>query len=573
MSLQPKGLPEIPEQTVAVARAALPQGSLAMRVRDRLGEVFADEPFAGAFGVRGAPGLSPGVLSLVTVLQFTENLTDRQAAAMAVRAIDWKYAIGAELTDTGFDATVLSRFRTRLAGQGMERVVFDRLLEVCRDQDLLGPGGKQRTDSTHVISAVRDLNRTELAGESVRAALEALAVAAPVWLADAVHVPELAHRYEERVNGWTMPSSKTKRDRLAVVFGQDALALCRAVWAPGAPGWLREIEPVAFLRRMLVQTYYVSTDARGREVIVKREADKAGVPPGHLRLASPYDPDARWAAKGDDLFWLGYKVHLTETCDTPAEAEAEAEALPLRLITDVFTTKASVPDVKATGPVQQNLADRGLTPGEHYLDAGYPSADLIHDAARRGIAMVTPVPLDHSPQAKADAGFHKSAFRLDWKARQARCPQGRTSTGWFPVRQHGRDAIVVQFARTDCHACPVQEQCTTSARGTRILSLRPKELHKTLADARAEQATKTWRAKYALRAGIEGTINQALDVTGLRRARYRGLSKVRLQHAFSATAVNVIRLDAHWNSDQPSLTPRTSRLTRLSHQLAAQTPN
>ncbi|WP_442812355.1 transposase [Streptomyces sp. NBC_01788] len=158
---------------------------------------------------------------------------------------------------------------------------------------------------------------------------------------------------------------------------------------------------------------------------------------------------------------------------------------------------------------------------------------------------------------------------MDWKARQARCPQGRTSTGWFPVRQHGRDAIVVQFAPTDCHACPVQDECTTSARGTRILSLRPQELHETLARARTEQITKTWKDKYTLRAGIEGTINQALDVTGLRRARYRGLPKVRLQHAFSATALNVIRLDAHWNPGHTALSPRTSRLTRLSHQLAA----
>src|SRR5690242_4077515 len=123
--MQPQGLPQIPEQTAAVARAAFPQGSLAMRVRDRLGGVFADKPFADAFGVRGAPGLSPGALSLVTVLQFAENLTDRQAAVMAVRAIDWKYALGLELTDTGFDHSVLSRFRARLAGHGMERVVFD----------------------------------------------------------------------------------------------------------------------------------------------------------------------------------------------------------------------------------------------------------------------------------------------------------------------------------------------------------------------------------------------------------------------------------------------------------------
>ncbi|MFL4901656.1 transposase [Streptomyces sp. MMS24-I2-30] len=192
--MRPEGLPEVPAQTAAVARAAFPQGSLAIRVRDRLAEVFADEPFVDAFGVRGAPGLSPGVLSLVTVLQFAEDLTDRQAAAMAVRAIDWKYALGAELTDTGFDASVLSRFRTRLAGHSMERVVFDRLLEHCKDEGLVTAGGKQRTDSTHVISAVRDLNRLELAGESVRAVLEALAVAAPAWLAGQVDVAEFAHR-------------------------------------------------------------------------------------------------------------------------------------------------------------------------------------------------------------------------------------------------------------------------------------------------------------------------------------------------------------------------------------------
>lgn len=121
----------------------------------------------------------------------------------------------------------------------------------------------------------------------MRAALDALAVAAPSWLASVVDVPELAHRYAERVNGWTMPSSQVKRDRLAVVFGQDALALCRAVWSADAPAWLREIEPVKILRQVLVQTYSIHTGNRGKEVISKREADGDGVPPGHLRLVSP----------------------------------------------------------------------------------------------------------------------------------------------------------------------------------------------------------------------------------------------------------------------------------------------
>jgi transposase len=479
MSLRPKGLPEVPEQTMMVARAAFPQGSLAMRVRDRLAEVFADEPFADTFGVRGAPGLSPGVLSLVTVLQFAEDLTDRQAAAMAVRAIDWKYALGAELTDTGFDASVLSRFRTRLAGHGMERVVFDwkyalgaeltdtgfdasvlsrfrtrlaghgmervvfdRLLEHCKDEGLVAAGGKQRTDSTHVISAVRDLSRLELAGESVRAALEALAVAAPAWLAGQVDVAEFAHRYGPRVDGWRMPSSQTKRDRLAQVFGQDALALCRAAWAPDAPGWIREI------------------------------------------------------------------------------------------------------------------------------DSGYPSADLITAALERGTRMVTPVLRDQSAQARAATGFDKNAFAIDWKARLVRCPAGKSSAHWNPVTQHGADAIVITFSVRACRPCPFQERCTSSALGRRMLTLRPQEAEEALVRARAEQKTETWKATYALRAGVEGTINQALDITGMRRARYRGLPKVRLQHAFSATALNVIRIDAYWNGHDQHHT-RSSRLEGLVYRLTA----
>lgn len=566
--MQPKALPPVPEQTAKIARKAFPKGSLPIRVRDRLAEVFADEPFAEAFGTRGTPGLSPGVLSLVTVLQFAENLTDRQAAAMTVRAIDWKYALGMELADTGFDHTVPPRSRACLAEHGLERVVFDRLLEYCKDAGLVAAGGKQRTDATHVISAVRDLNRTELAGESVRAALEALAVAAPSWLSDTIDVAEFAHRYGERINGWTMPSSQTKREKLAHVFGQDALTLCRAAYAPAAPPWIRDIEAVQTLPQVLVQTYYLHTDARGREVVRKREAETGGVPPGSIRLASPYDTDARWAAKGEDLFWCGYKIHLTESCHAPAEAEAGGGILPPNLITDVMTTDATVPDVKATAPIQQRLDEHGLRPGEHYLDSGYPSADLIHDAAKQGTDMVTPAPLDHSAEAKAASGFDKAAFTVDWKTRQARCPEGRTSSGWYPVTQHGRDAIVVEFAKADCRTCPSRGKCTAAARGNRMLTLRPKELHETLAAARAVQKTDSFKTRYKLRAGVEGTVNQALDVTGIRQARYRGLPKVRLQHALSATAINIVRLDAHW-AGQPLDRSRSSHLTRLSYKLAS----
>jgi transposase len=569
----PRSRVRIPEQTVLVARAAFPNGSVAMSARDHLGEVFTDEQFAAAFGVRGAPAESPGALALVTALQFTENLTDRQAAQMVARAIDWKYALGLELTDPGFDPSVLSKFRTRLVEHSLEERVFTTMLTALAGKNLIGSGGKQRTDSTHVISAVRDLNRLELAGESVRACLEALSVAAPDWLATVIDVAEWAHRYGPRIDSWRLPASQAKKDRLAQVYGADAVALLRAVFDPQAPIWLADISAVQTLRVMLVQNYLITTDSRGREVIRRREADTDGLPPAKYRITSPYDTDTRWAAKGDDLFWNGYKVHLTETCDhdeQPDTGEHDPGSRPgPNLIVNVATTTATVPDVKATNGIHQHLARHKLLPGEHYLDSGYPSADTITVAARTfGVTMVTPALLDQSAQARAGTGYDKTHFTVDFDTRQVTCPQGQTNTNWNPAVQRGTEVIVVKFAGTTCTPCPARALCTTAKRGGRQLTFYPRDLHHALAAARTEQATDSWQDKYKLRAGVEGTINQALDITGIRHARYRGQPKTHLQHLFSAIAVNLVRLHAWW-TEHPLPPARTSHLQRLDHALAA----
>jgi transposase len=573
VSMQPRSRVEIPEQTVLVARAAFPNGSVAMSARDRLGEVFTDEQFAAAFGVRGAPAELPGGLALVTVLQFVENLTDRQAAQMVARAIDWKYALGLELTDAGFDASVLSKFRARLVEHGLEEQLFTTMLAVLAGQGLIGAGGKQRTDSTHVISAVRDLNRLELAGESVRACLETLSVAAPGWLATVIDVREWAHRYGPRVDSWRLPTSAAKRDRLAHVYGSDAFTLLRAVFAAEAPVWLAELPAVQTLRIMLVQNYLITTDSRGREVTRQREADTDGLPPARTRITSPYDTDTRWAAKGEDLFWNGYKVHLTETCDHDSEpgttggGEPQPRPTP-NLIVNVATTAATVPDVKATTGIHQQLHDRRLLPDEHYLDSGYPSAETIATAASRGVTMVTPALLDQSPQARAGTGYDQTRFTIDFDTRQVTCPQGQTNTNWSPAVQRGTEVIVVKFPASTCDPCPARAQCTTAKRVGRQLTFYPRDLHHALAAARTQQTSNTWQDKYKLRAGVEGTINQALDITGIRHARYRGLPKTRLQHVFSAIALNLVRLHTWWTKN-PLPRARTSRLQRLDLALAA----
>jgi transposase len=194
MSMRPRALPEVPEQTAAVARAAFRTGTLAMRVRDQLGEVFTDGAFIDAFGIRGRPGISPGQLAMVTVLQFAEHLTDRQAADAVRGRIDWKYCLGLALTDPGFDFSVLSQFRTRLVAHDLQGMAFDMLLDRLVELGLVTARGRQRTDATHVVAAVRDLNRLEMVGETLRAALEALAAAAPQWLAGHIDAEVIKNR-------------------------------------------------------------------------------------------------------------------------------------------------------------------------------------------------------------------------------------------------------------------------------------------------------------------------------------------------------------------------------------------
>jgi len=589
MSVQPRSWPEPTPEIVAAVRATYRRRTppLPVTVRDRLGELFPDAEFVAAFGVRGRRGWSPGRLALVTVLQMAQNLTDRQAADAVRDKISWKYALGLGLDDEGFDSSVLSEFRTRVVEHGLEARVLDLLLDALKGEGLVGAGGKARTDSTRVISAVRDLNRLELAGESVRACVEALAVAAPDWLPTVIDIAGWGRRYGARVDTWRLPTSQTKRAELVAAYGVDALTLLRAVGDVAAPLWLRELPAVHVLRRVLVQNYMITTGVQGREVIRAREADTDGLPPGRTRLSSPYDLDTRWAAKGDDLFWNGYKVHITETCEGPdpdAPADAPADVSPEdrsdgedlvgerpNIIVGVATTDATVPDTRMTDPVHAALAQRGLLPAEHFLDSGYPSAALVVASLHRwGVTLVTPLLADTSRQAKAGAGYDRAGFTIDFDTQTATCPQGNTSIRWNRVTQRGTDAITIKFAARTCRDCPVREQCTRSVspKFGRQLTVPPREVHQAQLAARATQDTRDWQARYALRAGVEGTIRQAVAVTGTRRARYRGLPKTRLEHVYSAVALNLIRLDAYWNG-HPLDRTRTSHLSRLEHTLAA----
>jgi transposase len=579
MSMQPVPWPD-PDPVVAAAVRAMrsarkKEPPLAVTIRDRLGEWLHDEDFAAAFGVRGRPGWSPSRLALVTVLQRAENLTDRMAAEQAGMRLDWKYLLGLSLDDPGFDHTVLAEFRARVARAGLEQVALGALLERLEADGLVRAGGKQRTDSTHVAAAVAALNQLELAGESVRAALEAIAAAHPGWLEATVHVGEWARRYGAPFTGWHPPASEKKQDELAVAYARDGHALLEAAYDRGSPAWLRELPAIETLRVVLLQNYTRAVHADGREVVKRREKAPGGdgLPPAHKRIASPYDTEARWGVKTDEA-WLGYKLHVTETCDDAppcgcgaGDGRGRAAAFP-NLITHVATTSATVPDSKMTSVIDDDLAGKGLAPARHYLDSGYLSAALaVSEAARHGIALIGPLLADTSAQARAGNGYARADFAVDYDAKTVTCPQGKTSSSWSPCTQEGRKVIAAKFAAADCGPCPALELCTTSSRKRRQLTILPRDLAEAQAAARAAGAAAGFRADYARRAGVEGTMHQAVS-HGARRARYRGLSKNILDHAFMAVALNLLRLCAYWNGT-PLDRQRTSHLARLELSLAA----
>lgn len=545
MSLRPESIGPVPEETARVARAAFPRGNTYLRLRDELGAVYKDEAFAALFPSRGQPAEAPWRLAVVTVLQFAEGLSDRQAADAVRGRIDWKYLLGLELTDPGFDHTVLSEFRTRLVTGKAELLLLEALLTRVQAVGLVRQRGRQRTDSTYVLAAVRVLNRLERVGETLRAALNALAVVAPEWL-QAQAPPEWYVRYGRRVENYNLPKSEASRQELATVIAADGEQLLRAIDATSDLQWLREVPAVQVLRRVWAEQY----TGEPRHLHWRAVADMPS--PAEL-IASPYDAEARYSTK-HGLEWVGYKVHVTETCDADAP----------HLITNVETTPATTPDDNMVAVVHASLANHHRLPAEHLVDKGYTAAQVLVDSQRQyGVTLVGPVADDPAWQARSGTGFDKSQFVVDWEQRVVTCPAGKQSSSWrlHPYAKNGTQ-WEARFAHRDCTPCSLRPRCTRAKGEPRAVGLQPRELHEALQTARRHQTTDAFRAQYAARAGIESTHAQAVRRCGLRKTRYLGLAKTRLQHVLTAAAINVVRLGEWW-AGTPLARTRCSRFAAL----------
>ncbi|MFJ9530802.1 IS1182 family transposase [Streptomyces cyaneofuscatus] len=516
---------------------------MAIWVRDRLDGLWCDEDFADWYPRDGRPGLSPAQLATVCVLQFLLGLSDRQAAESVRCRIDFKYAMAMELDDPGFHRSVLGDFRDRLAEDGRADRLLDLALARLQEAGLVRERTTQRTDSTHVLAAVRDLTGLELVTEAVRAALEEVAAMSPHLLDELVD-EEWGLRYGRPVR---LGKNLTRPMTRILATGNDAVQLLEHLYRHGA---VRMSGPrIQALRQIMVQNY--RRDAAGQ--LRWRTAEKeggAGLPPSSRAIVSPYDTSARYAKRGHIISWKGFAAHLTETCapDGP------------NLITDVATTAATTHDSQVLPAIHTRLARRGLLPAEHLVDAGYTSLPHLEQAAREHRVTVTgPLPANPTRQHRQAKGFARDDFHIDYDHQQVTCPQGQVSAGWhgpYPTSSTtAAPLIVARFTKSQCRPCPARTQCTSTVDNARTVGFPPRELRDLQLRLRTEQQTSEWKTRYAIRSGVESTVNEFAHGHGMRRCRYRGQGKAHIQHILTAIAVNIERLSGLPPTEEPP-TPR-----------------
>ena len=515
MSMQTPFAAEIPEETRRLVEPLLAADSVYQLVGNQIEQIISDEDFLDMYAVEGRPAVNPMVLALVSIFQFLEKLPDRLAAEAVVMRLDWKYALRQELTWTGFHYSDLCNFRKRLLEHGREWVVFERLVAYLRERGYIRGRGKQRTDATKILGYVARLSRLELVWETIRLALGALMRADVSWVGK--HVPvSFVDSYSLR--RWDFRVGEAKIQQRMREAGQEGYWLLEQVeghWRDE----LKALVEIEQLRRVLGEQF-----TRGEDGETKPR------PPGQAKgdvITNPHDPEVRYGYKGGQG-WVGYKLQVTETADEGP-----------RFITDVEIVPAMRQDNQCLAAIQDRLVERGIPPGQQYVDQAYMSGYHIADSLSKGIDLRGYV---REGNLSKPERFRLRDFKIDIEQRQVICPAGKKQAKWVQARRgvNKLTAYHVQFG-PQCQLCPHfgPGLCTDKPKG-RHLGI---NIHHDLIQARRLEAdTEAFRQEMHIRAGIEGTVSEMVRSHGLRRPRYRGTRKNQLQALFGAAAVNLKRL-------------------------------
>jgi transposase len=536
---------KVPEETALLATKVAGRRNIYIKLRQALGSIFNNDAFAELFGKEGRPSEAPWRLALILVFQYLENLSDREAVECVRTRIDWKYALGLRLDDTGFDASVLSEFRGRLVEGDKVNQLLDAFLKAMRDQGGLKKPGQMRTDATHVLAHARKTSRLVCAGETMRFVLNQMAGQSPDWMQTLLAQPQArdwVDRYGHRVEEGRVPKGKRERHDYMTLIAADGAWLWDQIQQ--APIEIQQSRATEVLRRIWLQ-YFVWNGT----IFEPRNEDD--LPPAAQRIDSPHELEAR-ISKKRDITWLGYKAHMSEVCD---------EGVPA-LITNVVTTLSTTNDFEVVSEINRSLKQRNILPATHLMDAGYVTSRNVLESQRDyGVKVIGPLHNAPDWQSKANAGYAIDDFKIDWDNKRVTCPKGQQSTKWSHQHdQHGNPIINVGFPKVKCQACSARPQCTRSSE-RRHITFRTKEQHDILIAGRTHQTTPEFKAEYSKRSGIEATFSTGIRVSGLRNARYIGEAKTHLQNVLTALSIN-FRRTVSWLNGEPLAKTRIQPFVR-----------
>lgn len=483
------------------------------RLEPKLVEMYCED--------NGRPAVNPVRLLGVSLLQFMENLPDRHAAEAAKFDVRWKTALEMDLDEGGFDATVLVRFRDRLLAYGFEGVAFESVLEILRKEGYLRKKTPRRVDSTHVLGQISAMSRLECVRETMRLALEALereeGIARPeAW-------PLWWERYVE-----SKPDYKAKVGVLRLKMnqaGQDAHALLS--WVEALPEAVCKSERVCLLRRVFKENFECGQEGE----VSERRAQ----PPGAVN--NPHDPEAQWSSKSTtkQKDWTGYKAQVAETVEDQPRDKGEPTK---NVITAVVTQEATASDKAALPIVEEELEKVGEEkPQVCYVDGGYVSGAELARAKEDGRELRGPA----QPAPKKGNRHSSESFNVSVENRSAVCPAGHASTNCSRIEEAKTRKVTYRFEwnRGVCAGCDQRSKCLGKGQNHRTLLVG--ENHDLVQERRREQKTEDFEKDMRHRNGIEATVSELVRGHGMRRCRYRGLAKTRLQNLLIGAACNIKR--------------------------------
>jgi len=491
----------------------IPPDSYYRKFRELVWPLIQDDDFAAMYCEdNGRPPIAPRLLAMALLLQFHQDLSDREMERACLYDLEVKYALGLRLDERPFDHSSLGDFRTRLLAHGKEKLIFDRVLEHLVEEKLIARDEIQRIDATHIIADVAIPTMVTLVKKGVHEVLKALKGQHKPVYERLAHELDLSGYTRETVNQESDGrNSEAKRTKKLVEVVHDARVVLQHT--AGVPASRRLRKHVAMLQRILQQ--HLEEDAQG----APREKEKTQKPPD--LLVSPVDDDARYGVKSETKRFVGYKANVTETVTS-------------RFITNVTVMKGNQRDGDVTVEAVEEQHALGLRPVKLIGDAAYSDGAYRKALKTHGTQLVAPL---RARNTRTRAVYPKSMFIYDETHHTVTCPQGVTTTESYHDRQ--KDIRTFHFPMTACGVCVVQAACTNAKEGRRTIGISP--VHHDLLEAERYNRTPAFKADMRLRPVIEGTHSEMKRYHGLRRARYRGLQKVGLQCYVTAAVVNIKR--------------------------------